>query len=231
MQSLSSRIRAALEVVARKTGNKVSSIIKISGDFQTFKNLCRISIEVLKDNMWYYNKIMKGNTSEPLGTPIPSQSIVERVHRVFKQNGLKLSVAESCTGGLISHYITSLPGASLFFEAGAVTYSIDAKKRILGIEEEMLTRYGVISKETAALMALSIIRITGSHYGLSTTGNLGPDVLEGKERGLIYIGVAHKDKTRTRELRLTGDRGQNKEEASLKALEFLLEVMEEIADG
>lgn len=205
----------ALEVVERKTGNK-ASIIKP---------------EVLKDNMWYYNKIMKVNTSQPSGIPILSQSIVERLHRFFKQKGLKLSVAESCTGGLISHYITALPGASLFFEASAVTYSIEAKKRILGIEEEMLTRYGVISKETAALMALSIMRITGSHYGLSTTGNLGPEVLEGKERGLIYIGVAHKDKTWIKELRLTGDRRENKEEASLKALEFLLEVMEESSNG
>lgn len=158
-------------------------------------------------------------------------SIVERLHRVFKQKGLKLSIAESCTGGLISHYITSLPGASLFFEAGAVTYSIESKKKILGIKGEMLARYGLVSKETASLMASSIMRITGSHYGLSTTGNLGPDVLEGKERGLIYIGVAHEGKTWTKELRLTGDRGQNKEMASLKALEFLLEVMEEGASG
>ncbi|MFN3739846.1 MAG: CinA family protein [Thermodesulfovibrionales bacterium] len=159
------------------------------------------------------------------------RGIVERVHRVFKQNGLKLSVAESCTGGLISHYITALPGASLFFEAGAVTYSIEAKKKILGIPEEILTRYGVISKETAALMASSIMKITGTHYGLSTTGNLGPDVMEGKERGLIYIGVAHEDKTWTEEIRLTGDRRENKEEASLKALEFLLEVMEDNTHG
>lgn len=203
MQSLSSRIMAASEAVERKRGNRVSTVRH----------------EVLKNNMWYYNKNMKDNTPE-------YPSIVEHIHRVFKEKGLKLSVAESCTGGLISHYITSLPGASLFFEAGAVTYSIEAKKKILGINSEMVTRYGVISKETAALMASSIMRITGSDYGLSTTGNLGPDVLEGKERGLIYIGVAHKDKTWTKELRLTGERRENKEEAALKSLEFLLELME-----
>lgn len=224
MQSLSSRIMDALEVVDRKTGNKVSMIKPLH--FKKSKDFLRTPIGVLKDNIWYYNKIMKDNTSEPSGHPIGSRAIVERVHRVFKQKGLKLSIAESCTGGLISHYITSFPGASLFFEAGAVTYSIEAKKKILGMNSRMLTRYGVISKEIAALMASSIMRITGSDYGLSTTGNLGPDVLEGKERGLIYIGVAHKDKTWARELRLTGDRMENKEEASLKALEFLLEVME-----
>ncbi len=151
--------------------------------------------------------------------------VVKRLHQVFKERGLKLSVAESCTGGLISHYITALPGASLFFEACAVTYSVEAKKRLLGIREETILKYGVISSETAALMASSIMRITGSDYGLSTTGNLGPDVLEGKQRGLVYIGVAYRDKTWTKELRLTGTRTENKETASIKALEFLLEIM------
>lgn len=152
--------------------------------------------------------------------------IIERLHSIFKERRLKLSVAESCTGGLISHYITALPGASLFFEAGLVTYSQEAKKRILGLKEETLLQYGVISSNTAKEMARAVKDITGSHYGLSSTGNLGPDVLEKKEKGLVYIAVAHEDKTWIKELRLQGDRAQNKEEASLMALEFLLEIME-----
>ncbi len=152
--------------------------------------------------------------------------ILERVHKVFKEKGLKLSVAESCTGGLISHYITALPGASLFFEGGAVTYSAALKKKILGVKAETIEKYGVISKETAFEMTEGIQRLTGSDYAVATTGNLGPDVLENKEKGLIYLAVRALDKTYTRKLRLRGEREENKEKAAIEALKFLMEILD-----
>jgi PncC family amidohydrolase len=152
--------------------------------------------------------------------------VIKRVHEVFKKRNLTLSVAESCTGGLISHYITILPGASKFFEAGVVLYSAGAKKKILGISPEVISKHGVVSEETAKEMTEKVRSLTKTDYSLSTTGNLGPDVLEGKGRGLIYIAVSKKDQTFSRELRLTGSREENKEEASLSALRLLLEVCE-----
>lgn len=150
---------------------------------------------------------------------------IRDVHKIFKDKGLSLSVAESCTGGLLSHYLTYLPGSSSFFIAGVISYSESAKIEILGISSETISRYGVISKETAEEMARRIRTITGSDYSVSTTGNLGPDVLEGKDRGLVYIAVSNKETTITRELRLSGDRGSNKEDASLSALRLLIEVV------
>jgi PncC family amidohydrolase len=152
--------------------------------------------------------------------------VIKKVHEIFKKKGLTLSVAESCTGGLISHYITILPGASNFFEGGIVSYSVKAKRKILGIPRRVIEKYGVVSEETAKEMAKRIRLLTHTDYSVSTTGNLGPDVLEGKELGLIYIAVSRKGHVFSKELRLKGDREDNKEMSSLSALRFLLKVVE-----
>ena len=152
--------------------------------------------------------------------------VVQRLHKLFREKGLALSVAESCTGGLISHYITSLPGASLFFKAGIVSYSVGAKKKILGVSFDIISEYGVVSEETAKEMADRVRLLTETDIALSTTGNLGPDVLDGKEKGLVYVAVSKEDLTVSKELRLKGGREENKEWASLLALRFLIETAE-----
>lgn len=151
--------------------------------------------------------------------------VTKRIHKLFKDKGLTLSVAESCTGGLISHCITSLAGSSLFFKAGVISYSIEAKEEILGVSPEIIKKYGVISRETAVEMAEKVRLLTKSDYAVSTTGNLGPDVLEGKEKGLIYVAVCRQGKTISRELHLHGSREENKEEAALSALRLLIEIV------
>ena len=152
--------------------------------------------------------------------------VIQRVHERFRETGLTLSVAESCTGGLISHYLTSLPGASNFFEAAVVTYSAEAKKKILSIPPEIISKYGVVSEETAKEMAEKMRALTKTDFSLSTTGNLGPDVLERKEKGLVYIAVSKEGETLSRELRLKGNREETKEEAAMVALKFLIEIAE-----
>ena len=152
--------------------------------------------------------------------------IIRKVHEIFKKKGLKLSVAESCTGGLVSHYITLLPGASAFFEAGVVTYSAESKKKILGLQSKTISSHGVISKETAQEMAERMRLLTKTGCAVSTTGNLGPDVLEGKDVGLVYTAVSMGGKTFVRELRLNGKREEIKERAAVSALEFLIEAIE-----
>jgi PncC family amidohydrolase len=147
--------------------------------------------------------------------------IIRDIHHLFTEKRLKLSVAESCTGGLISHYLTWLPGSSRFFEAGAVTYSVLAKDKLLGISPDTIASFGVVSSETAKEMAERMRLITGTDYALSTTGNLGPDLLEGKDMGLVYVAISAGGTTIIKELRLNGDRTRNREEAALSALRFL----------
>ena len=148
---------------------------------------------------------------------------VSKVHELFRNKGLTLSVAESCTGGLVSHYITGLPGASNFFIGGIVAYSAEIKKNILGVSPETLNKYGVVSGETAREMADKARLLSKTDFAVSTTGNLGPDVLEGKEKGLVYIAASRDGKTVSQELRLKGDREGNKEEAALSALKLLID--------
>jgi len=152
--------------------------------------------------------------------------LVQKVHELFKQKGLTLSVAESCTGGFISHCITTLPGASNFFEAGVVSYSAEAKKEILGVSSDIISLYGVVSDQTAREMAEKVRALTVTDFALSTTGNLGPDLLEGKEKGLIYVAASKDGETFTKKLNLKGNREENKEEAALEALRFLIQIVE-----
>ncbi|MEK7308110.1 MAG: CinA family protein [Nitrospirota bacterium] len=151
---------------------------------------------------------------------------IKKVHDLFKKKKLTLSVAESCTGGLISHYLTVLPGASIFFKAGIIAYSAAVKKSVLHVSSAVLREYGIVSAETAKEMAQKVRTLAKTDFSLSTTGNLGPDVLEGKMQGLVYIAVSKHGKTISRELRLKGNREKNKENASLSALRFLNELAE-----
>ncbi|NTU43145.1 MAG: CinA family protein [Nitrospirales bacterium] len=155
-----------------------------------------------------------------------ASELAQKVHKALRDRGMTVSVAESCTGGLISHYLTDLPGASAIFIAGAVVYSAEAKKAILGVSQETIARYGVVSEETSREMAGRVREITGSDYSISTTGNLGPGALEGKDKGLVYVSVSGKGYTDTMILRLTGEREENKERTALSALTFLLERIE-----
>jgi PncC family amidohydrolase len=150
--------------------------------------------------------------------------VVQRVHEFFITRALTLSLAESCTGGLISHYLTALPGASAFFRAGVVSYSAGMKIKILGVSSDTISSYGVVSEQTAREMAEKIRVLMDTDFSVSTTGNLGPDVLEGKEKGLVYIAVSKEGNTFSKDLHLKGNREENKEEAALEALTFLIEI-------
>ena len=153
-------------------------------------------------------------------------AIIKDVHSIFKEKGLTLSLAESCTGGLISHMITTLPGASDFFQAGVVTYSGEAKTEILGISRDVFTNSGVVSEAFARVMAERVRLLANTDFSVSTTGNLGPDVLENKETGLIYIAASKEGKTVSRELRLKGNRENNKHTAAFETLKLLIEFIE-----
>ncbi len=151
--------------------------------------------------------------------------IINKVHELFKNQKLTLSVAESCTGGLISHWITSAPGASAFFRSGIVAYSRNCKEDILNVSDDLIKKFGMVSKEVAIEMAERVRLLTKTDYSVSTTGNLGPDVLEGKNSGLIYVAVSKEGETVTKQLNFKGSREENKEEASMAALNLLIELV------
>ncbi|HQA03726.1 MAG TPA: CinA family protein [Thermodesulfovibrio thiophilus] len=151
-------------------------------------------------------------------------NLATEIVKKLSEKNKTLSIAESCTGGLISSTITDVPGASKVFSGGVVVYATEMKKKILNINEEVF-KYGVISLQMAEAMSNSIKHLTGSDYSIATTGNLGPDTMEGKPKGLIYIAVATLKQNYTIELNLDNDRLSNKKEATFKALKLLEKVL------
>ena len=113
----------------------------------------------------------------------------------LQKKGLKAATAESCTGGLLAQRITSIPGSSAVFEYGAVTYANRIKHALLGVPEEMLSRYGAVSEPVATAMSEGVLRASGADIGVGITGIAGPDGgSEEKPVGTVYISVACKGK-------------------------------------
>ena len=109
--------------------------------------------------------------------------------RLLTEKGLKVAVAESCTGGYLAKRITDVSGSSKVFECGICSYSNRIKHQLLGVSERTLEEYGAISEQTATEMASGVRNLSGADIGISVTGNAGPTADEGKEVGLVYIGV------------------------------------------
>lgn len=145
----------------------------------------------------------------------------EEINKLFVEKGLTLGSVESFTGGLFSETITSVPGASKFFKGSLVTYATIEKHRILGISNEDIDKYGVVSKEIAYLMAKRGQELLDVDYCISFTGNAGPSAMEDKPVGQIYIGIASKNEIEVYSYILKGNRRDIQKEGVINALEIL----------
>ena len=146
---------------------------------------------------------------------------VATINKLFREYGRTLGSVESFTGGLFAREITSYPGASHFFKGALVTYASEEKNRILGISYQDIDQYGVVSKEVAAQMAANGQKLLNVDYCVSFTGNAGPDTMEGKPVGLVYIGVAIYDKVEVYEFNLEGSREEIQNKGVFNALQIL----------
>jgi nicotinamide-nucleotide amidase len=149
-------------------------------------------------------------------------SLEQVVGRLLAERELTLSVAESCTGGLLGHRITSISGSSAYFERGVIVYSNRAKMELLGVPEPVLRAHGAVSAPTAEAMARGICERSGSACGLSITGVAGPDGgTAAKPVGTVFIGLAVHDDVSSRRFQFLGDRASIKWQSSLMALDML----------
>lgn len=153
------------------------------------------------------------------------QTIISQIADLLLKKGLSLSIAESCTGGLIADKITNLPGSSQFFELSVVSYSEKSKRSLLSISSRLLKKHGAISEDTAVAMAEAVLSKGNTAVSLATTGIAGPESIEGKDVGLVYFAVALPDRVESKGMKLTGTREEIKRQASLEALKFLNQVM------
>lgn len=150
------------------------------------------------------------------------EPLEETAGRLLLERGMRVAVAESCTGGLIMHWLTNVPGSSRYFLGGVVSYANETKMQILGVPAETLAAHGAVSAETVQAMAEGVKRLFGADVALAVTGIAGPTGgTQEKPVGLTYIALVTAETTLEREYRWTGSRGENKAASARAALELL----------
>ncbi len=142
--------------------------------------------------------------------------------RILNERELRLSIAESCTGGLISSIITDASGSSAYFDRSIVAYSNAAKVEILGVEESVIDEYGAVSAEAAKQMADGVRTISGSDLGLAVTGIMGPTgATVSKPVGTVFISVCDRERTEVQHFQFGDDRINNKLRTAQAALDMV----------
>lgn len=150
------------------------------------------------------------------------------VAELLLEKKLTISVAESCTGGMIASKLVEYEGISESFQEGCVTYSNEAKVKRLGVKQATLNEYGPVSGQVAQEMAEGIAKTSGTNIGIATTGVAGPGGgTEETPVGLVYVAVAMNGKTKVKEIRLSGKRMRIRERATYLALDMLRRELED----
>lgn len=158
---------------------------------------------------------------------VSERALEEKVGQLLVEQGLTLALAESCTGGLIGHRITDVPGSSEYFMGSVVAYAYDAKERALGVRHDILYNHGAVSQETALEMARGVRRLLMTDVGLAVTGIAGPGGgMPEKPVGLVYVALSARDLERYERYVWPHDRAGNKAASADAALTLLLEYLE-----
>jgi PncC family amidohydrolase len=156
----------------------------------------------------------------------------KEVGELLKKLGLTLAVAESCTGGLLAHRITNIPGSSDYFMGGVVAYSNQVKNALLKVSEETLSTHGAVSRETAIQMAKGVRELLGTDIGIGITGIAGPGgATPTKPVGLVYVALSAPDHEECHQFLWQGHRIQNKRLSTEAALKMLLDYLKSKASS
>ena len=151
------------------------------------------------------------------------RTLWEELGDVLKGSGKTLSAAESCTGGEISHLITTVPGSSAYYLGSVTSYAIKVKEKVLSVPAGLIEEKGVVSAEVAQSMARGVRALTGSDFSVATTGLAGPGGGDGTNPdGTVWVAVASEGRTLSRKFQYHNDRKRNIERFSASALYFLL---------
>ena len=146
----------------------------------------------------------------------------EEIGDALRKEEISISSAESCTGGLISHIITNVPGSSEYYKGGVIAYANEVKENVLHVSKDILEEQGAVSAECAMAMAKGVRELLRTDVGIATTGIAGPTGgTPDKPVGLIYIALATKDYVYHAKHIFHEDRDGNKREAANAALEML----------
>jgi len=151
--------------------------------------------------------------------------IVKQAHNRLIKKGLKLAIAESCTGGLLASMLTELSGSSKYLILGLVTYSNESKTSLLKIPAALIAKKSAVSYEVAELMARNARILAKADLGVGITGIAGPaGGVAGKPVGTVFIAVNSKSKQLYQKFLFKGNRSSIRKQSALKALELLLDI-------
>jgi nicotinamide-nucleotide amidase len=207
--------------VYKKYENPVTTILAAAGDIQVhLRARCATEAEALAllvEVAGPIEQLLAEKIYSRNGEPLEAV-----VGELLRQHRATLSVAESCTGGLLAERITSVPGSSDYFEGGFVTYTKRLKTELLGVSEAVLESAGAVSQETAEAMAIGARRRTGSTYALAVTGVAGP--WQGGETapvGTVYVALADVNGARVAHRQFLGDRDRIRQFTTQMALDML----------
>ncbi len=149
-------------------------------------------------------------------------SMQQVIGRILNQKNKTLGIAESCTGGYISHLITSVPGSSSYFKGSVTSYANEVKEDVLHVDPQVIQAYGAVSKETASQMVRGTLKVLKTDYALVTTGIMGPHGgTAEKPTGTVWVGVGSSDKTETHHFLFRFDRQRNMELTGTHGLNVL----------
>ncbi len=145
---------------------------------------------------------------------------------LLRKHGLRLAVAESCTGGLVGHRITNIPGSSTYYMGSVTAYAYEAKVRLLGVRWETLEKYGAVSKETVLEMACGVRRALAADIGMSISGIAGPGGgTPEKPVGTTWIGLSAEGVDEAWYFHWAGDRLAVKEQSAQAVLQLLVDYL------
>ena len=152
---------------------------------------------------------------------------IQLLHKKLIKKKLTISVAESCTGGLLAHNLTKLANSSKYFQMGLTTYSNEAKIKILKVNKNIINKYGAVSKECCKAMVENLSKISKSRINISITGIAGPGgASKNKPVGLVYIGIKTSKKLLIKENRFRSKNRNSIQKLTVKkALNFLLKLI------
>jgi PncC family amidohydrolase len=163
---------------------------------------------------------LASEASDPL---VPLIDLARRLQERCLAAGLTVAAAESCTGGLVTHVLTEVPGSSAYLLGGVVSYADLAKTELLGVDPDHLAAHGAVSAQVARAMANGARERFGADLGVAVTGIAGPDGgSDAKPVGLTYVAVADEAGVEVRRLLWAGERSANKRDSAGAALELLL---------
>jgi len=154
-------------------------------------------------------------------------TLESRVGAALRQRGLRLAAAESCTGGLVGHRVTNIPGSSTYYMGSITAYAYEAKVRMLGVKWETLEAYGAVSSQVVSEMALGVRRALAADIGVSISGIAGPGGgTAEKPVGLVCFGLSTNDGLWTANQHFPGNRISVKEQAADFILQYILTYLE-----